>query len=126
MTCFLTIVIVLKFQYRPPLIYIYVCVCVFVCVCFPLGQGQECQDVAPFGNFFIQQGSSFCVNCPLTGSSIQWLIDNVPVNTNSPPLDHSIFSNNSLIMRSSKTGSYWCVNSALTTHQFTVVLASKV
>ena len=95
-------------------------------LCLPLGHGQECQDVAASVIFYIQQGSSFCVNCPLTGSSIQWLIDSVSVDSLSPPLNHTVFTNNSLVMKSSKTGSYQCVNSMLTRHQFTVALAGKI
>ena len=85
------------------------------------GQGQECQNVTDAGNFFIQQGSSFCVNCPVTGASIQWTIDLVPLAGVIPSLNYEVFPNNSLLMRSSQEGDYQCAN----THQFTVVLAGQ-
>ena len=93
-------------------------------LCFPLGHSQECQDVADAGNFFIQQGSSFCVNCPVSGSSIQWTIDLVPLVGVIPPLDYTVFPNNSLLMRSSQEGDYQCEDNG-NTHQFTVILAGK-
>ena len=95
-------------------------------LCFPLAHSQECQNVADSGNFFIQQGSAFCVNCPLSGS-VQWTIGNLLLADVSPPLDYTILSNNSLLMRSSQVGSYQCEDSALTdTHQFIVILAGKL
>ena len=92
---------------------------------FPsIGHSQECQNVADAGNFFIQQGSSFCVNCPVSGPSIQWTINLVPLAGFTPPLGYTVFPNNSLLMRSNEVGNYQCEDNG-NTHQFTVVLAGK-
>ena len=84
-----------------------------------------CQDVSGSGDFFIQQSSRFCVNCPLSGPSIQWTIDLIPVVNYPLPLDYAVYPNNSLLMLSSQEGSYQCEDSAFNTHQFTVILAGK-
>ena len=85
-----------------------------------------CQDVADSVIFYIQRNSSFCINCPLSGSSIQWRIDNVRVADITPPLNYSVSSDdNSLLMHSSQPGTYQCRNENSDTHQFMVTLSGS-
>jgi len=85
-----------------------------------------CEDVADGGTFYIQSNSSFCVNCPISGS-VQWLIDLVLLVDINPALDYMVLSNNSLLMQSSVEGGYQCrsTTNTLNNHQFRVFLASK-
>jgi len=85
-----------------------------------------CEDAADGGIFYIRSNSSFCVNCPISGS-VEWLIDLVLLENINPALDCMVLSNNSLLMQSSVEGVYQCrsTTNTLNNHQFRVFLASK-
>ena len=90
--------------------------------CFVIGHSQECQTVTDGGRLFVLPDSSYCVNCPLMNAP--WTINVLSLDNFVSASEYMIFSNNSLLMRTSVEGSYQC-GTIENGHQFDVELASK-
>ena len=90
---------------------------------FIVGHSQECQTVGDGQRLFILPNSSLCVNCPFM--NVEWSIDLNPLDDQDPPIEYTIFPNNSLLIRRSVEGSYQCGITIGSTNQFDVTFASK-
>ena len=97
--------------------------CKSICNYFIVGHSQECQTVADGGRLFILPNSSICVNCPFM--NVEWSINLNSLDNNVSTIEHTIFPNNSLLIRRSVEGSYQCGREIPNIHQFDVVFASK-
>ena len=82
-----------------------------------------CQNIAVDENFYVQQNSSYCVNCPVSGS-IRWRIGLDFVDEILPTSDYEVFPNNSLLMPVSIGALYQC-GTFPNDHRFTVTVASE-
>ena len=57
--------------------------------------------------------------------NVEWMIDLDSLDDQDPPIEYTIFPNNSLLMLRSVAGSYQCGYRIGNTHQFDVTLASN-
>ena len=92
-----------------------------------VGYSQECQSPPTQSTIFVEPGSDFCLNCPLSGSSVSWTKSFDDISSRSYV---TIFPNHSVLVRSltqDRAGSYQCVvdNDFANTYSVTVELSSK-
>ena len=92
---------------------------------FSIGLYQTCQDVEDSVTFYIQSDSSFCVNCPLLGPSVQWTINFAPLTSITPSINYTVLPSNALLMRGSSQSGIYRYSNGSDTHEIIVTLASK-